>query len=322
MSIINKYFSNVYVINMDKDTERMKTVSNTLNTNNITFERFSAVNGAQLDQSERDKYLTKFCDLMVPNSVIGCAISHYKLWQKVVDENLDNVLIFEDDIFFIDNYEDVLKPALDQLPTNWDIFYLGCTGLCDKDKQYKNPFNLLFYLFKNTKQEFHSDNLFVPEYGLSAHAYALSNKGCRKLLSIIKRINHHIDTMIAMNANKLEIYACHPNIAYQRSDDSNIADNGFPTICNNVLSKYKDEKNFKYSYYFTVPVVKYVNMWTIIFLLLGIVSYYNKYVLYCILFMFFLDADLISNGYYLVSLFAFISSLCILHLRHITSKTA
>lgn len=56
----------------------------------------------------------------------GCYKSHlYLLKECYQNSNINNVLIFEDDAIFVENFNDQVSVALDSLPEDWQMFYLG-----------------------------------------------------------------------------------------------------------------------------------------------------------------------------------------------------
>lgn len=306
MHTFNRVYDKVFVINMEKDVKRMSQIGTLFKKDNISFERTEAVNGKTLSQDDKNAFVSKVCHSICTDSMIGCALSHYNIWKRVVKEGLKSVLVFEDDVYFMDNYEEIFNKAITELPEDWDIFYLGCIGMCDKNKDYKNPFMYTMELFKNKEtNKLKSENIFIPEFPLATHAYAISLEGCKKLLKKIEKVSYHIDFLMARQHKHMNVFACHPNIAYQLSDDSSISASGFPNLINRWLSKYKDEKNFKYDYFMTVPLIKYINNWTIVFFILGILSAQYKYVLYGTLLLLLIECD-VSNTYYCMSIYVFL----------------
>ena len=58
--------------------------------------------------------------------VIGCALSHYGLWEMMVREEREMWLILEDDVEFCDNFVFKVNVVLDMMhQKDWDIVYLG-----------------------------------------------------------------------------------------------------------------------------------------------------------------------------------------------------
>jgi GR25 family glycosyltransferase involved in LPS biosynthesis len=288
---------------MDKDVERMSTIALLLDEEGITYERRGAIDGRQKDNYKDD--ISDKCKLICTDSMIGCALSHLYLWRHVVENRIDRVLVLEDDVKLVDDYEDIFKKAIKQLPIDWDVFYFGCHGLCDKNREYGNPFMRVFHIFKNESIDLDKSNIFVPEYPLATHAYGVSYEGCKKLIRYIEKVGYHIDVCIARNQARLNIYACYPNIAFQNGADSTMADKSFPVTLNRVLSQVRDDKNFGYDYFFTAPVLRGINLWTIIFLVLGMIGKKNVYVRNGVFLLFLIELKL-NSVYYLVSLIMFI----------------
>ena len=59
---------------------------------------------------------------------IGCFMSHYLIWQDVIANNYEKILIFEDDILFEPEFRQNLESLLEDLEhlkVNWDLVYLG-----------------------------------------------------------------------------------------------------------------------------------------------------------------------------------------------------
>lgn len=92
----------VFVINLDRNTDRLKAVSERLQARGVAFERFPAVDGRALDAAVRRRVHSRVRTLfargfgMTPGE-IGCTLSHLKVYQRIVDENLDAACVMEDD---------------------------------------------------------------------------------------------------------------------------------------------------------------------------------------------------------------------------------
>ena len=299
---MEKYVDNVYLINMDKDTERLEKVTKECKKFNINFERFNGVNPLKLSKKELNKYVSKTCQNICPNGIIGCGVSHMKIYEDALKNNYKNILVLEDDVYFDDELYEELNKAMTELPEDYDILYLGCFGICDKEQVYNMDLNLLFHLYTNFLRKFKSTcknecekklnnkykYLHVPEFPLSAHGLIISNKGCKKLLNLIEKLNYSIDVNIALKTNELNIYTIKKRLIYQTWTDSKNS-----SISSNYLINNYNNDLPPFSYILNFYVIKIFNtnitVLNIIFFLLGIFSYINKY-----LFMFIL-AFLIIN---------------------------
>lgn len=262
---MNEFFKDVFVINREIDKKRMKDTDKILTDHNIKYIRTEAT---VIEELNRDSHLT--------NEIIGCALSHIKLWNKIVDENLDNALIFEDDMFLIDDWYDVLKKGMNDLPDDWDIFTLGNFGIKNKDDIYESPFNFIFYCIIKSlgigcegKSKTDTENVVKPYFFTGLYGYAVSNKGAKKLTNFIKNIDDikfHIDVMVSLYHKELNIYCLKKDIVYQRLETSTINTTNSNTnsiVKNNriklhfeILNKV-DNKNIKYDYYMNVPIYKF-----------------------------------------------------------------
>jgi glycosyl transferase family 25 len=101
---MEKYVDNVYLINMDKDTERLEKVTKECKKFNINFERFSGVNPLKLSKKELNKYVSKTCQNICPDGLIGGGVSHMKIYEDALKNNYKNILVLEDDVFLVTSY--------------------------------------------------------------------------------------------------------------------------------------------------------------------------------------------------------------------------
>jgi len=227
-----------------------------------------------------------------------------KIYEDALKNNYKNILVLEDDVYFSDELYKELDEAMSELPEDYDILYLGCFGICDKKQVFNMDLNLLFHLYTNFLSKFKSTcknecekklnnkykYIHIPEFPLSAHGLIISNKGCRKLLNLIEKLNYHIDATIALKSNELNIYTIKKRLIYQTWTDSKNSS----MSSNYLLNNNNNNSNIPpYTYIFNSYIIKIFNInitvSNIIFFLLGIFSYINKY-----LFMFIL-AFLIIN---------------------------
>lgn len=103
---VNDYFHKVYVINLDRRTDRMEKLDAQLNKLGIQYERFSAVDAKELGISP----------------IVAGTMSH----QKLLAQNYDNrILVLEDDALFVDDFNEKFDEYMKHLPPTADIFYFG-----------------------------------------------------------------------------------------------------------------------------------------------------------------------------------------------------
>lgn len=104
--LVNEYFDAVYVINLDRRTDRMEKLDPQLNKLGIKYERFSAVDGNALNISP----------------IIAGTMSHQYLLSRCENKR---VLVLEDDAQFVDDFNEKFDEYMQHLPQDYDIFYLG-----------------------------------------------------------------------------------------------------------------------------------------------------------------------------------------------------
>lgn len=132
MKILNEIFDKILVITIPSFTDRIANMKARLD--GIEYEFFDGAYGRDIDV---DYYRSKGSRLT--RGQLGCALSHYQIYQKMVDENLDNVLILEDDCVFNENVVE-LGEYYSQLPENYAVFYLGYD--CPFTSPYSPKLNL------------------------------------------------------------------------------------------------------------------------------------------------------------------------------------
>ena len=170
----------ILCINLDKAKDRWNKVNKKFNKLGFTIERFPAINGKEVKYEEykdlvKLEYNTDLnaqCDsktkpgltLKLSPGEIGCNLSHCKIWQKMVNENINKCMVIEDDIVPYDNLKNYNK-YLDKVPKNWDLVYIS---------------------FINTgKKNIINKEIYKPTCGFSTSGYILNLKGAKKLLKFI-----------------------------------------------------------------------------------------------------------------------------------------
>jgi len=133
----------------------------------------------------------------------GCMISHIECLKDAKKNNYKNILIFEDDVIFTNQFVEKLKLSISELPLDWDLFYLG---FCPKDV--------------NSKFDIHSKNLFrLKNDCYCTHSIAYNKKAIDYLFNnfdvFIKESAY--DIMLSKYIHpELKCFATNPPIAHQQ----------------------------------------------------------------------------------------------------------
>lgn len=258
------YIDNVYVINMDKSSDRLKNMERNVPIMGKPFNRISAIVGKELSKEDLKQYTTDSCQLFCTPSMIGCYLSHKKTWETMIANNDKYALIMEDDCELIDSFQQDLKNVLDELilrDPDFDFIYLGCLGMCDPEKSY-NSIAYLQGLFmshfdSNKKQVSHTYS-FIPEAPIGFHCYIISQKCAKEIVKHMNKANHHVDVDFVNHAvsKELHVYASKKQLGYQFTDNtSSTQTSAFPIILNKLVHPIKCKKNVSYSYYMSAPAI-------------------------------------------------------------------
>lgn len=86
----------IFVINLARSSERRVSIEQQLSLLQLDYEIVEAVDGSQLNYDEIVKH-TKTLNYAVTSGEIGCALSHIKIYRKIVSNNIPFALILEDD---------------------------------------------------------------------------------------------------------------------------------------------------------------------------------------------------------------------------------
>lgn len=125
--MFNKYFDHIYVINLDDSTDRMENASKELESLDIEYERWSAINGYEVEIEDFQGDITSAW-----NNRSG-ALS--KTTENIIEDakakKYKNILIFEDDISFTNQTKNVVAHAMSAIPNNWDLILFNITNEYD-----------------------------------------------------------------------------------------------------------------------------------------------------------------------------------------------
>ncbi|MEM7132763.1 MAG: glycosyltransferase family 25 protein [Chloroflexota bacterium] len=92
----------IWVLNLERDTDRRLFMEQQLTERGVDFELIKAVDKETLTQEELSLYSKQAAlnctGRELSRGEIGCALSHAKMWQRMVDEQIPEVLILEDDV--------------------------------------------------------------------------------------------------------------------------------------------------------------------------------------------------------------------------------
>jgi GR25 family glycosyltransferase involved in LPS biosynthesis len=184
----------IYVINRDDRPERLASVREELSKQGLNAHRFKAIEGGWR----------------------GCRDSHLALLEKCKDEV--SFLVLEDDCMFVNDKNPYLMQAIDQLPSNWDMFYLGGSP--------QKP------------QERYSDNLFRARDVKTTHAIFWHNREKGAVNWILRNKDHAQKWDVFLMEwiqSCFNCYLIYPMLCTQKQSKSDIA---HVSDCSTIIKNY------------------------------------------------------------------------------------
>ncbi len=124
----------VYVISLKWQTALRERIKARLEALGIEHEIVDAVDGTTLDLSQYadrldDRKIIKLRQQGLTRSEIGCYLSHYGMWQRVIADGSPYAVVLEDDALLADDFPAVIA-ALSSIGWYWDVVRLSATQSC------------------------------------------------------------------------------------------------------------------------------------------------------------------------------------------------
>jgi glycosyl transferase, family 25 len=115
----------IVVINLDRDRDRLAHMQRQFDQLGLSFERFAAIDGADLPERLRAYFPPRDQSPLSPGE-IGCYASHLAICQRIVEGSLPPIVcVLEDDVALSPDFASVLSALLANAPAGWDIIRLS-----------------------------------------------------------------------------------------------------------------------------------------------------------------------------------------------------
>ncbi|XP_055383197.1 glycosyltransferase 25 family member-like [Condylostylus longicornis] len=148
-------FDHIYMINLNRRPERKHKMELQFREMGLIVERFEATDGREIKFDDLEsmgvKILPNYEDPILRRKIkigeIGCFLSHYKIWEKIIELGQKEVLIFEDDVRFFPFFRTKAFHLIEEArkTANWDILYLGRKPLNLENEKWANSDKTLIY---------------------------------------------------------------------------------------------------------------------------------------------------------------------------------
>ncbi|XPF93473.1 glycosyltransferase family 25 protein [Colwellia sp. RE-S-Sl-9] len=174
----------IFVINLDRSLDRLKSSESQLKDCGFKFERISAVDGKELVSDEIQKHYCKKKNNKeyhkeLTRGEIGCYLSHRKVWQKIVDDKIEYAIILEDDFAIEGNINKTIS-TLNRIDFEWDYIKLATYKKRTRNIAFSQPINNMHLVLFNKAMA-------------GTCAQAVSYSGAKKLLLNSAQFGRPID---------------------------------------------------------------------------------------------------------------------------------
>jgi glycosyl transferase family 25 len=171
----------IYVINLDRDVERMASIRANLDTLGLPFERLPAVMGKDVPEWEKLVDLRTYAwrnRLDMPRAgEIGCTLSHLKAMETFLRTDAPWCVILEDDVEVLPTCAEVLRSLTEK--DDWDLVKLFNfhAGLPVRKRALAGGHKLVVHLTRTT----------------SSAAYVVNRRAAETLLRSMRPITEQVD---------------------------------------------------------------------------------------------------------------------------------
>ena len=272
----------IFIINLDKDNERIINSINQLEKYGITnYERYSAIYGTKLSNNELNNITTNIGKLLASRGMIGCGISHINLWKRIVREGIKKTLILEDDFILKDDFLNKFNSIINKSPNIYDIIFLSANIIHNK--------NLKLYDI--------DDNYYKQLFISQTVGYIITLEGAKNILKYINKVSYHIDfelCFLSLLRNGINIISIKEPLIYQIFNTSNNTNNRhYPLLINDIL--YQDDINYLYKTVLFTFMDFNVSINCLLIILFGFLNFPASLIILLIEFLLFNDNNNDNN---------------------------
>lgn len=189
----------LYYINLDRRPDRNRHMISEFERIKVPehkIERFRAIDGDKLfDYGVKASDIIKFRDSDFikkknKNYLIGNQLSHMRILQKIINENIQIAIILQDDIRFLDNFNFELQNILENKPDDTEFIWIGF----HKSASGKNVLGWdLEYQTINKNDYYHKiQNEYIAQCKNSTNpcstAYIVTNEGAKRFVEHVNDV--------------------------------------------------------------------------------------------------------------------------------------
>ncbi|KAM7543262.1 hypothetical protein Aperf_G00000013533 [Anoplocephala perfoliata] len=193
-------FDQIYLINLERRPDRLRKMNYALREQGIKAKLIRATDGKELTPdvirqwniTQLSGYADPYHKRALKFGEIGCFLSHYRIWQDMVEQGYERILILEDDLRFVPGFNRRLAATIKEadvaLP-DWELLYVGRKRMSTNEVMVEGTHFLAY-----------------PSYTYWTLAYMLRRSGALKLMA-----QRPLEKMVAVDEFLPIMFNRHPN---------------------------------------------------------------------------------------------------------------
>ena len=211
----------VFVISLPEATDRRACITKIFDDLGLDFEFIDAVDGRKFDVLNHPLYdapkRLAYFGKHLTGGDLGCILSHKKIYQHIVNENIPKALIFEDDVILRDGFLKILN-KIETINIPFDAIRFFGSPKLERLKMRS--------VYKLDDKHYLTRHSGMPG---GSHASLMTLSGAQKILKHMDKTFYPIDALLGRSwKTGLNWYTVRPGLAAQDlSFDSSIGDERF-----------------------------------------------------------------------------------------------
>lgn len=192
---LNEYFDKIYCINLERRKDRKEQCISEFFKHNLNVEFISAIDGKDISD----------INVKIKKGAYACSLSHIKIYNDIIKNNYNKVLILEDDIEFSNNLTNEFNAVFNNIPENWNLLYFS-------GNHYKGLTKI-------------NNDISKMIGSLSMACYGITYNMTKALLNILNSdilLDREIDMIVADNMIHYNCYVFNKALGWQRENFSDI----------------------------------------------------------------------------------------------------
>ena len=200
-----------FVIHVRGNRQRELHISSEMSRHNIKYEFILDGNMEDITEKLLEKYFTGEMKKVSPRA--SCALKHFFVYEKMIEENIPVALVFEDDIELYDSFQNVFESSVSEArKENLENFIISYESSTQN--------------FISNSEAVSGKYLYRKSHGRCAGAYLLNLNAAKTILQYAyhEKCGTVLDWFHNEFSDKglLGIYWCHPPVAEQQSHNGKV----------------------------------------------------------------------------------------------------